>query len=77
METAASYKQIPEALRGVTTSVRLAAPIVGLSVGATYRAAKRGDIETIQIGTTVRVLCAPLRRKLGLEEASSATQVAA
>jgi len=41
--------------------------ILGLSRGATYEAARRGDIKTLKIGRLKRVPSAWLRQKLGLE----------
>jgi hypothetical protein len=42
--------------------------ILGLSRGATYDAAARGDIKTIQLGRLKRVPSAWLKAKLGLDE---------
>jgi hypothetical protein len=42
--------------------------ILGLSRGATYDAAARGDIKTIRFGRLKRVPTAWLRAKLGLDE---------
>ena len=42
--------------------------ILGLSRGATYAAAGRGDIKTIRLGRLKRVPTAWLRQKLGLDE---------
>jgi hypothetical protein len=42
--------------------------ILGLSRGATYDAAARGDIKTIQLGRLKRVPTAWLKQKLGLDE---------
>jgi hypothetical protein len=42
--------------------------ILGLSRGATYAAAARGEIKTIQLGRLKRVPTAWLRQKLGLDE---------
>jgi hypothetical protein len=42
--------------------------ILGLSRGATYAAAARGDIKTIQLGRLKRVPSAWLKSKLGLDE---------
>jgi len=43
---------------------------LGLSRGAAYAAAKRGDIEIIRIGKLLRAVSAPLRKRLGIEEAA-------
>jgi hypothetical protein len=42
--------------------------ILGLSRGATYDAAARGDIKTVQLGRLKRVPTAWLKQKLGLDE---------
>ena len=44
---------------------------LGLSRGQTYRLAKQGKIETIDLGRVKRVTTAWLRRKLGLDETPS------
>ena len=44
--------------------------ILGLSRGATYEAAKRGDIRTLDVGRLKKVPAAWLRQKLGLEPAA-------
>ena len=45
--------------------------ILGLSRGATYAAAERGEIKTIRLGRLKRVPTAWLRSKLGLDEGAS------
>ena len=45
--------------------------ILGLSRGATYDAATRGDIKTIQLGRLKRVPTAWLKARLGLDEPSA------
>jgi hypothetical protein len=45
--------------------------ILGLSRNATYAAAARCDIKTIQLGRLKRVPSAWLKAKLGLDEAAS------
>jgi hypothetical protein len=42
--------------------------ILGLSRGATYEAAKRGDIRTLDVGRLKKVPTAWLREKLGLHK---------
>jgi hypothetical protein len=42
--------------------------ILGLSRGATYDAAARGDLKIVQLGRLKRVPSAWLRAKLGLDE---------
>jgi len=42
--------------------------VLGLSRGATYAAAKSGDIRTIRIGKLLRVPCGWLRAKLDLQD---------
>ena len=44
-----------------------AGQILGLKRGATYAAAKSGDIKTIRLGRLLKVPTAWLRQKLGLE----------
>jgi hypothetical protein len=44
--------------------------ILGLSRGATYDLARRGDIKTIRLGRLKRVPSLWLKSKLGLEEAA-------
>ena len=46
--------------------------ILGLSRGATYGAAARGDIKTVQLGRLKRVPSAWLKAKLGLDESGAA-----
>jgi hypothetical protein len=46
--------------------------ILGLSRGATYDAAARGDIKTVRFGRLKRVPTAWLRQKLGLDEPGTA-----
>jgi hypothetical protein len=43
-----------------------AGQILGLKRGATYAAAKSGDIKTIRLGRLLKVPCAWLRAKLEL-----------
>jgi hypothetical protein len=45
--------------------------ILGLSRGATYDAAQRGDIKTIRLGRLKRVPSLWLKSKLGLDEAAT------
>jgi hypothetical protein len=44
--------------------------VLGLSRGQTYRLAKEGKIETLDLGRVKRVTTAWLRRKLGIEQAA-------
>jgi hypothetical protein len=46
-----------------------AARVYGISRGAAYEAAKAGEIETIRIGRLLKVVTAPMRRRLHIEEA--------
>jgi hypothetical protein len=39
---------------------------LGLSKAGTYEAANRGDFETMRVGRLIRVITAPLRKKLGI-----------
>ena len=41
--------------------------ILGLSRGATYEAARRGDIKVIRLGRLLKVPCGWLRQKLDLD----------
>jgi len=45
-----------------------AAKALGVSRGSIYAAASRGEIDTIRIGRSIKVVSASLRRGLGLEE---------
>ena len=45
-----------------------AGQVLGLRRGATYAAARSGDIRTIRIGRLLKVPTAWLRQKLGLDE---------
>jgi excisionase family DNA binding protein len=59
---------IAELLQMPLITVSQAGKILGLSRNGSYEAVRRGDIESIKIGTKIiRVPTAPLRRKLGLE----------
>jgi hypothetical protein len=49
-----------------------AGEVLDLTRGATYAAAARGDIETVQFGRLKRVPTAWLRKKLGIEPVASA-----
>jgi hypothetical protein len=40
--------------------------VFGLSKGGAYDSARRGDFETVRIGKLIKVVTAPLRRKLGI-----------
>lgn len=44
---------------------------LGLGRGATYAAARRGDIPTIRVSRLIRVPTAPLRRMLGIDETAA------
>ena len=37
-----------------------------LSKGGTYDALRRGDFETLRVGKLIKVITAPLRKKLGI-----------
>jgi hypothetical protein len=43
--------------------------LLGIGRNTAYNAIRRGDVESIRIDGAIRVLSAPLRRKLGLEDA--------
>jgi hypothetical protein len=63
---------IEEAMQEIRTKPTVPIwPTVGvvleLSRGAAYDAAHRGDFETVRIGKLIKVVTAPLRRKLGIE----------
>jgi hypothetical protein len=40
---------------------------LGLSRGAIYAAASRNEIDVIRIGRSIKVITAPLRKRLGIE----------
>lgn len=44
-----------------------AALVLGLSRGATYQAARNGEIDVIKIGHRYRAVTASLRKRLGLD----------
>jgi hypothetical protein len=44
-----------------------AAKVLGISRGAAYDATRTGDIGTIRIGRSIRVLTAPLRQRLRID----------
>ena len=48
-----------------------AGQVLGLRRGATYAAARSGDIRTIRIGRLLKVPTPWLRQKLGLDEPAS------
>lgn len=41
----------------------------GRSRGATYAAAKNGDIDVIRMGRSIRAVTAPMRKRLGIDTA--------
>lgn len=43
------------------------ARIFGLSLAGAFDAVQRGDVQTVRVGRTIRVLTKPLREPLGLE----------
>jgi hypothetical protein len=59
--------EVERLLRKPTITVPQAGMIYGLSRNGSYEAARRGDIETIQMGKLLIVPTAPIRRKLGIE----------
>jgi hypothetical protein len=46
-----------------------AAVALGMSRGGIYAAIARGDLDTIRIGRSIKVVTATLRKRLGLEAA--------
>jgi excisionase family DNA binding protein len=60
---------VPEALRNPTCSVEEAAPLLGLSRGLAYKAARAGELPVMKFGRRFRVITAALRRQLGMEVA--------
>jgi excisionase family DNA binding protein len=50
-----------------TMSVDAAAKLLGTGRNATYDAVHRGEIATMKVGGRILVLCAPLRKALGIE----------
>jgi excisionase family DNA binding protein len=56
-----------ELLSKPTITVPETSEVLGLSRNATYEAVRRGDIQSVKIGTKViRIPTAPLRRLLGM-----------
>lgn len=55
-----------------TCSVVQAATMLGLSRNAAYEACDRGEIQCVRIGTRIRVLTAPLRKMLLIDDAVNA-----
>jgi len=51
-----------------TISVEEAAPILGISRGAAYQAAKTGELPTLRIGRRIVVPVIPLLKLIGVEE---------
>jgi hypothetical protein len=68
-ETLPTVEQCLEEIR--TKPVVSPWPTVGvaleLSKGGTYDAMRRGDFETMRVGSRIKVITAPLRKKLGIE----------
>ena len=48
------------------------AKLMNLSRGSAYASVKRGDVPTVEVGRLIRVISAPLRKKLGLDNRMSA-----
>jgi hypothetical protein len=44
--------------------------VLGVSRGAVYAAASRNEIEVIRIGRSIKVITAPLRKRLGIDIAA-------
>lgn len=65
-------REIRDALTSITVSVPVVARVLGISRSLAYRAAKSGEIECITVGRSIRVPTAPLRKKLGFEDARAA-----
>jgi excisionase family DNA binding protein len=63
--------EIEALLAQPTISIDETACLLGTGRHATYRAARRGEFETMRVGGRIRVLTAPLRRRLGLETAAN------
>lgn len=55
------------ALAPVTISVPVAARVLDVTPNLAYRAVKAGEIESIRVGSSIRIPTAPLRRRLGLD----------
>ena len=63
-------EELQKLLSNPTASVRDVGRVCfGLSVGASYEAANRGDFPTIRVGRLRKVPTAPLRKLLGMEAA--------
>jgi excisionase family DNA binding protein len=60
--------RLPTPLECPTVAVETAAWALGISRSAAYVAARSGELPAVQVGHRVRVLTAPLRRMLGLDE---------
>jgi hypothetical protein len=58
---------IKEILARPTCSVEEFRRIFGLSKNPAYEAVRRGDVQAVRIGGSIRIPTAPLRIQLGLE----------
>ncbi len=60
--------ELKRALSGYAIKVEQAGRALGIGRSAAYAAVRRGDLPVIKIGGSIRVLTAPLRKLLGLEQ---------
>ena len=58
--------EVEKLLSKPTIRVLEMAKLFGLSRNGAYAAVKKGDFETIKIGSSILILTIPLRKKLGL-----------
>ena len=59
--------EVRKALAGVTCTVKDYQRALKLGKNQAYESVARGDVDAIRVGGSWRVVCAPLRRKLGIE----------
>jgi excisionase family DNA binding protein len=67
-----TVQEIMETLARPTCEVKEAQEILDLSKNSMYAAVRKGEIESIRVGGRIRIITAPLRRRLGLEGSASA-----
>jgi len=63
-----TMEEVEELLRRPWLPVPLAGEVLGLNRSASYVAAQRGDIETINIGRLKRAPTRPIAKKLGIAD---------
>jgi len=67
LESNALDERLKQALAGLTVGVPVAGQLIGVSRNSSYKAAKNGEIPTIEIGNRKLVPTSWLRTKLGLD----------